>query len=142
MLRYRLVQKKDMSEGAGPDAKLFYPQLVAGGKLSFDDLCDQAAEESTLTSADIKACMDRVIRSLAKNLLNGFIVDCGELGSFRLNLRSSGTITKEEYDPTEHMRTPSVQYFPGKFLKDSRETKTRFERIDATETDEEETGGT
>ena len=58
MLRYRLVQKKDMSEGAGPDAKLFYPQLVAGGKLSFDDLCDQAAEESTLTSADIKACME------------------------------------------------------------------------------------
>ena len=139
MLRYKLVQRKDLSEGAGPDAKLYYPQLVTGGKMSFEDLCEQAAEESTLSSADIKACMDRVIRCLAKNMLNGFTVDCGDLGSFRINLRSSGSITKEEYDPETMMRTPSVQYFPGKFLKDSRETKTRFERID-TEPEEEDTG--
>lgn len=120
-----------MSEGAAEDAKLWYPQLVTSGKLSFDDLCEQAAEESTLSSADIKACMDRVIRCLARNMLNGFTVDCGDLGSFRINLRSSGVINKEDYDPEAMMRTPSVQYFPGKFLKDSRETKTRFERIDA-----------
>ena len=139
MLRYRFVQRKDMSEGAGPDAKLFYPQLVPGNKVSFEELCEQAAEESALTSADIKACMDRVIRCLARNLMNGNPVDCGDLGSFRINLRSEGSITKEGYDPETMMRTPNVQYYPGKMLKEYRETKVRFERIDADD-DEEETG--
>ena len=135
-LKYELVQRKDRSEGAGPDAKLYYPQMVFQGRVSFEDLCEQVAEESALTSAEVKACMDRIVRIVARNLKEGRSVDCGDLGSFKMNLRSAGTITKEEYDPAVHMRTPGVQYYPGKFLRDTRETKLIFERI---QTEEEAT---
>ena len=140
MLRYRFVQRQDMSEGAGPDAKLFYPQLVPGNKVSFEELCEQSAEESALTSADIKACMDRVIRCLARNLMNGNPVDCGDLGSFRINLRSEGSITKEGYDPETMMRTPKLVFTPGMVLKDVRE-KATYTRVTKKPEGEETTEG-
>jgi len=40
MLRFKLIEKKDMSKDAGDGAKLFYPQLVSNGRVSFDSLCD------------------------------------------------------------------------------------------------------
>lgn len=127
-----------MSEGAAEDAKRWYPQLVNNGEVSFDELCEQVAEESALSSADVKGVMDRLIRVLSRNLKEGRLVRCGELGSFRFALRSSGVINKEDYDPETMMREPSVVYTPGKLLKDTRETKLSFERI--TVSDEEEGG--
>ena len=140
MIKFKLIQKKDMSEGAGPDAKLYYPQLVQNGKVSFEALCDEVAEQSSLTSGDIKNCMDRLINCLVRHLQEGRSVDCGDLGTFRINLRSSGTITQEAYDPTTMMREPGIQYYLGKKLREMRATKLQFERITVKE-EEEETGG-
>ena len=50
-----------MSKGALEGAKLFYAQAVMSRRVVFDDLCDEIAETCTLTSADIKAVLDRVI---------------------------------------------------------------------------------
>ena len=60
-ISYTLVQRKDMSRGALEDAKLYYAQAVSTRRVDFDDLCDEIAETCTLTSADIKAVLDRVI---------------------------------------------------------------------------------
>ena len=60
-ISYTLVQRKDMSRGALEDAKLYYAQAVSTRRVEFDDLCDEIAETCTLTSADIKAVLDRVI---------------------------------------------------------------------------------
>ena len=139
-LKYELVQRKDMSEGAGPDAKLYYPQLVGNGEVSFDDLCEQIAEESALTSADVKGVMDRLVRVLSRNLKEGRKVDCGELGSFRITVRSTGSITKEQYDANTMMRLPKVVFNIGKKLRDMRETKITFERITPKEDEEAEEG--
>lgn len=35
MLRYKLVQRKDMSKGALAEAKLYYPQVINLGRVSF-----------------------------------------------------------------------------------------------------------
>ena len=128
-----------MSEGAGPDAKMFYPQLVANGEVSFEDLCDQIAEESALTSAEVKAVMDRLVRVLSRNLKEGRTVYCGELGIFGVALRSAGSITTEAYDSTTLMREPKVTFRPGKDLRKMRKTDVTFERITPKEEEEEET---
>lgn len=148
MIKYKLVAKKDMREGAEQGAKLYYPQLVSNGKVSFDALCEEVAEQSSLTSGDIKNCMDRMIYCLTMHLREGRLVDMGDLGSFRMNIRSTGSATEEEYDATTMMRKPSVQYYPGKRLRDVRETGITFERVKNTEAgettgedDEERPGG-
>lgn len=128
MLRYKLVQRKDMTRGALEDAKLYYPQVINQGRVSFDSLCEEVAEQSSLTSGDIKNCMDRLINCLVRHLKEGRSVDCGDLGSFRINIRSTGADTPETYDAQTMMRKPSVQYYLGKKLRDMQDTGVQYER--------------
>lgn len=128
MLRYKLVQRKDMTKGALEDAKLYYPQVINQGRVSFDSLCEEVAEQSSLTSGDIKNCMDRLINCLVRHLKEGRSVDCGDLGSFRINIRSTGADTPEAYDAATMMRKPSVQYYLGKKLRDMQDTGVQYER--------------
>lgn len=128
MLRYKLVQRKDMSKGALEGAKLYYPQVINLGRVSFDSLCEEVAEQSSLTSGDIKNCMDRLINCLVRHLKEGRSVDCGDLGSFRINIRSTGADTPETYDAATMMRKPSIQYYLGKRLRDMQDTGVQYER--------------
>ena len=128
MLRYKLVQRKDMSKGALEGSKLYYPQVINQGRVSFDSLCEEVAEQSSLTSGDIKNCMDRLINCLVRHLKEGRSVDCGDLGSFRINIRSTGADTPEAYDAATMMRKPSGQYYLGKKLRDMQDTGVQYER--------------
>ncbi len=128
MLRYKLVKRKDMSKGALEGSKLYYPQVINLGRVSFDSLCEEVAEQSSLTSGDIKNCMDRLINCLVRHLKEGRSVDCGDLGSFRINIRSTGADTPEAYDAATMMRKPSVQYYLGKKLRDMQDTGVQYER--------------
>lgn len=128
MLRYKLVQRKDMTKGALENAKIYYPQVINQGRVSFDSLCEEVAEQSSLTSGDIKNCMDRLINCLVRHLKEGRSVDCGDLGSFRINIRSTGADTPEAYDAATMMRKPSVQYYLGKKLRDMQDTGVQYER--------------
>lgn len=128
MLKYKLVQRKDMTKGALENAKLYYPQVINQGRVSFDSLCEEVAEQSSLTSGDIKNCMDRLINCLVRHLKEGRSVDCGDLGSFRINIRSTGADTPEAYDAATMMRKPSIQYYLGKKLRDMQDTGVQYER--------------
>ncbi len=128
MLKYKLVQRKDMSKGALEGSKLYYPQVINQGRVSFDSLCEEVAEQSSLTSGDIKNCMDRLVNCLVRHLKEGRSVDCGDLGSFRINIRSTGADTPEAYDAATMMRKPSVQYYLGKKLRDMQDTGVQYER--------------
>ncbi|MCJ2382487.1 HU family DNA-binding protein [Parabacteroides sp. AGMB00274] len=128
MLKYKLVQRKDMTKGALEGSKLYYPQVINQGRVSFDSLCEEVAEQSSLTSGDIKNCMDRLINCLVRHLKEGRSVDCGDLGSFRINIRSTGADTPEAYDAATMMRKPSVQYYLGKKLRDMQDTGVQYER--------------
>jgi predicted histone-like DNA-binding protein len=128
MLRYKLVQRKDMSKGALEGSKLYYPQVINLGRVSFDSLCEEVAEQSSLTSGDIKNCMDRLVNCLVRHLKEGRSVDCGDLGSFRINIRSTGADTPETYDAATMMRKPSIQYYLGKKLRDMQDTGVQYER--------------
>ena len=128
MLKYKLVQRKDMSKGALEGSKLYYPQVINQGRVSFDSLCEEVAEQSSLTSGDIKNCLDRLINCLVRHLKEGRSVDCGDLGSFRINIRSTGADTPEAYDAATMMRKPSIQYYLGKKLRDMQDTGVQYER--------------
>lgn len=129
MIKYKLVQRKDMRAGAGPDDKLYYPVLVSNGRVSFDRLCEEVAEQSALTSGDVKNCVDRLIFNATAHLREGRGVDMGDLGSFRLALRSAGAADEASYDASTMMRAPGVVYTPGKKLKEVRTTGLAYSRV-------------
>ena len=137
MLKYRLIERKNLSKDAEPGSTLFYPVLDSNGRVSFDDLCDEISEQGSLTSGDIKNCVDRLIHAAAHHLKEGRSVDMGDLGSFSVILRSAGAATKKDYDVSELMRKAKVMFYPGKELREIRETL-QYQRVSDEEAEEED----
>ena len=97
-LMYHLVQRPDKSEGAGPDAKLYYGQIRVRQQITFDQLCETIADRSTASKGDVQVVLDGLIHVLNQQLQNGNSVQMGDFGSFRMSCGSKGVITKEEFD--------------------------------------------
>ena len=57
-MKYKLVQRKDFSKDASPDSKLYYAQIVNNGTVDLKELCENIAEESALSSADVRGVFD------------------------------------------------------------------------------------
>ena len=83
------VIKKSVAK-IGPKAgqTIYYAQPAAQDSVTFHSLCKRIAEESALTSADVKGILDRLVNILSEELPNGKTVRIGELGSFRLSFGS------------------------------------------------------
>ena len=137
-VKYKLIQRKDMSTDAGPGSKLYYAQAVSAGEMTLDELCEDIAESSTVTSADVKAVLDRLGWILSKNLKAGRIVQVGELGNFRMTLGSSGAPTIEEFN-SSLIRKPKVSFSLATFERIGGEDSTSPTSPDSE--GEEEDGG-
>ena len=85
----KYVIKKSVAK-IGPKAgqTIYYAQPAAQDSVTFHSLCKRIAEESALTSADVKGILDRLVNILSEELPNGKTVRIGELGSFRLSFGS------------------------------------------------------
>ena len=129
--KYRLVKMKNMGKDKDTVPEKFYAYPTYNGRVSFADLCDEIAESCTLTSADIKAVLDRVNTSVARHLKAGRIVILGELGNFRFALGSSGSATEADFMSTQ-IRTPMVVFTPGRYLREAG-TPASFERVQTTQ---------
>lgn len=123
-IRYKLIQRKDFTKDAPKDGKRFYAQLVSNGTVSLDELCESIAEETALTSADVKSIFDRLPRILRRHLSEGRNVQLGELGSIRPTLGSQGSLTKEGFNAATMMRKPGLMFTPGKLLQKMRDAMT------------------
>ncbi|MBP3519376.1 MAG: HU family DNA-binding protein [Parabacteroides sp.] len=135
--KYKLIKRRDFTKDAPEDSYKFYAQLVNNGTASFDELCESIAEETALTSADVKSCFDRLPRIIARHLKEGRTVQAGELGTFRPVVGSKGADTEKTFDATTMMKRPSISFIPGKVLQNVRTSMT-FTRV---KDEEEKTSG-
>ena len=91
--------------------------------MAFNDLCEEIAETCTLTSADIKAVLDRMMWVMVSHLKNSEIIEFADLGNFRMAVGSSGATTRDQFAETQ-LRKPRVVFHPGKRLQDMRSLAT------------------
>lgn len=134
--KYKLINRRNLGKDSATNPRKYYAQAVNNGYMPFDELCGDIAEQCTLTSADVKAVLDRMNYVLDKNLKAGRIVQFGEIGNFRLAVGSTGSLTEKDFSNAQ-IKKPKIVFTPGSRLQDTRKLTT-FERIG----DEEETGGT
>ena len=133
--KFKLVERRNLGSDNKEVPRKFYAQAVNNGYVAFDELCGEIAENCTLTSADVKAVMDRMNYILDKNLKAGRIVQFGEIGNFRLAVGSTGSVTTKDFS-TSLIKKPKIVFTPGSKLQVTR-ALTSFERI----AEEAETGG-
>jgi len=125
--KFRLIERRNLGKDAITTPKKVYAQAVNNGYVSFDELCTEISELCSLTSADVKAVLDRMNYSLDKNLKAGRIVQFGEIGNFRLGVGSTGAVSESEF-LNGQIRTPKIIFSPGSKLRATR-ANTTFERV-------------
>lgn len=123
MLTYRIVPRKN------PKNKSIkhYPALVSPQPIFAPQVIARIERRCTLASADIKAVVDAIEVELIDNLSEGKSVRLGDLGTFRLSLRTEGAsdpkeVTVEKIRGTHVVFTPSPKIrralsIKGKALK-------------------------
>lgn len=125
--KFKLIERKNLGKDNTENPKKFYAQAVNNGYVPFTELCSDIAEGCTLTSADVKAVLDRMNFMLDKHLRAGRIVQFGEIGNFRLAVGSTGSLTSKEFS-TSLIKKPKIVFYPGNKLQETR-TLATFEHI-------------
>lgn len=125
--KFKLIERRNLGKDNVANPKKFYAQAVNNGYVSFPELCAEIAENCTLTSADVKAVMDRMNYILDKNLKAGRIVQFGEIGNFRFAVGSTGSLTTKAF-ANSLIKKPRIVFTPGSRLQETRILAT-FEHI-------------
>lgn len=124
--KFKLIERKNLGKDNTENPKKFYAQAINNGYVPFSELCDDIAETCTLTSADVKAVLDRMNYMLDKHLRAGRIVQFGEIGNFRFAVGSSGSLTAKDFS-TALIKQPKIVFTPGSKLRETRQL-TAFEK--------------
>lgn len=124
-VKYSLVE---LSNPLRPeDSKMFYAKAQADGVVTLNEIAEDVSYASSLTDGDVLNSIRGVIRCMRKHLSNGRVVSLGELGSFQLQISSSGASTKEEFNAA-NIRKAKFQFRPGTMLRDLQRNIT-YERV-------------
>lgn len=126
-LKFKLVQRKDLSKGAAADAKRYYASANITGKMDFRAICERIADRSTASDGDVEVVLRGLIHCVKEALLRGESVQLGDLGHFQAVVGSSGTVKSEDFNASM-IRKPRIVFRPGTDLRDV-VTKISFECI-------------
>lgn len=115
-LKYKLVQRRDMSKDAVEGAKKYYGSVSATGTLGFDQICSSISAYSTASPGDVKLVLDGLVFVASEALLRGEVVQFGELGNFQLKIGSGGVPDVKDYDASM-FKNPHIVFRPSLRLK-------------------------
>ena len=74
-----------------PDApKKYYPSLQSTGRVTKNELAQEASDMSTLSKADMAAAIEALLILIPEHLVNGEVVELGDFGSIWLRFSAEG----------------------------------------------------
>jgi predicted histone-like DNA-binding protein len=113
-VKYHVVARGKPGDPNAP--KKYYPVIKSTGRVTQRDLARQAAEISTLSSADLAAALEIFLTIIPRELADGNIVALGDFGSFSLRVSSEGAETEEAVS-AHAIKRVVAGFRPGKQFK-------------------------
>ena len=109
MIKIKAVERK---AGFGKTSKtLWYPAIHLQSDVTFEEFIELVADETTVSSADIKAVFDRAAKVLIRLLQDAKSVDCGDLGTFRPSITAktgSGVASADKVGVTPRVKVKTA----------------------------------
>lgn len=100
-----------------PDApKKYYAKAQADGEVTMDEMADDIAYATSLTDGDALNVLRALIKQINKHLSNGKIVRLENLGSFQMQICSTGADSEKKFTSANITRG-HIQFRPGKSVK-------------------------
>ena len=107
------LTKRKVSIGAKKNQEVFVAHPVCQKHhITFDELCDRMADDSTVGQADIAAVFYRFRKVLNELCSHGFIVDGGPIGTFRPTFTSKAVLKEEDFRPSECISKTQILFTP------------------------------
>ncbi len=113
-VNYTIVARGNPGDPQSP--KKYYSQAKSTGAVTLRELAEQIAARSTVSSIDTMAVLEGLVTLLPKNIADGKTVKLGDLGNFRLSLRSDGADTAEDVT-AQNIKTNHLRFRAGKEVK-------------------------
>ncbi|WP_025002269.1 HU family DNA-binding protein [Prevotella dentasini] len=127
-MNYSLSKRKMTLGPAKGEFRFVASPVYQKQRISFDQLCERMAEDSTVGEADIAAVFYKFRKVLNKLCSQGYIVDCGPLGTFRPSFASKAVEKEEDFKPSENIFKTQIRFTP---TADFRQLKNvEFFRVD------------
>ena len=102
-----------MSVGPLKDKEVFVASPVCQKqRISFDQLYERMAEDSTIGQADVAAVFYKFRKVLNQYCSQGYIVDSGPLGTFRPTFSSKAVEKEEDFKPSECISKTQMLFTP------------------------------
>ena len=110
-VKYSLVPRKNRETGE----VLAYANIVTQ-PLSFEDMAEQAASETTVTKTDCVAVIRIVLDIAKREILKGNTISLSKLGTIFTTLHSEGSDSVEKFGPA-FIKGMRVRFRPSTELK-------------------------
>ena len=115
MIKIKAVERKVGFNKTGKT--LWYPAIHLHSDIKFEEFIELVSDETTVSSADVKAVFDRASKVLVRLLQDGKSVDCGDMGTFRPSItaktgtgvESAEKVSVELVDKAKVIYTPRVK---------------------------------
>ncbi len=113
-VRYHVIERHNPRDMAAPNKH--YPSVKTSGRTNVRKLAGKVANISTVSTIDLMAAIEGLLSALPNELANGNIVDFGDFGTFRLQVKTEGSDVADEVT-TRNIKKVSVRFTPGKEFK-------------------------
>ena len=120
-IRYSVIKRKNLGKDKTEHPQKYYAQGVNVAQIPFETVCEEAAEASAMTTADMKAAVDRLNLIVSRYLKMGYSVKIGELGCIRMAIGSTGSATEAEFSASL-IKEPKVVFRPGSMLTQAKKS--------------------
>ena len=99
----------------------YYPQMAPTTPMTLAQIVKRVEKRSTVSSADVKAVLDALQYEVIEALEAGNTVRVGDLGSFRLTMKSQGVETAAEAKKkgAQLIKQVNVQFTKSTTMRDS-----------------------
>ena len=118
---YKIVRRTLKMVDGEPEK--YFPYPVWNGSCSLNELAEEISLTTTLSPADVKACIECLLQAIPNHLKAGQIVRCGSFGSFKLSFSAAqkGSENEEDVKASNIVRT-KVIFRQGSELKRALQT--------------------
>ena len=117
-VNYRVVRRTLNFDKANPK-EVVVAQTEPRATTGLEDLITLIGQISDISRGDVLSVISTLTRLIADELAKGNIVEIGELGRLRFNMRSKAAKSVTEFTHN-NILPPTLHFLPGMLLKDAR----------------------
>ncbi|WP_439128236.1 DNA-binding protein [Polaribacter sp.] len=113
-LQYRITKRNNSLQNNTPQ---YIIQAISKGTIDLEKLSTDISNECSLHQVDVKAVLIALGIKMDFYLQNGYTIDMGDVGKFKMGLQSVAAPSPEELSAKKNIKKFNINYQPSRKLK-------------------------